>query len=549
MDFFPVDWRSGDHEGAFRVTACGKTAEGVEVCVHAAFTPYFFVQVPREWSDARVRAFAAETCMKHGGVMGRCVPVKRKSAWGFTAGESQTMVQLAFPTLGAMRRARSAMARAKTQTYEATVDPLVRVFHLRDLSPAGWIRVSGHAPVARKTSRCDLEIETSFESLAPSPPDVAARQPPLVVGSWDIECYSATGAFPVAERPEDAAIQIATTFQRYGEPEPYARTVVCLHDTAPVDGAEIVSCADEAAVFNAWAGLLRRERCDVLVDWNGAQFDMKYLHGRSFACIDDATGDTRFDLGALGRMVEGGGEPLERELNSSAYGQNKFFELATPGVMHLDLLQWFRKNRSLDSYSLQNVSTLYLGDQKLDLPAHEIFRKFKGSAADRADIARYAVKDTELPLRLAEKMAILPDLFEMANAVKIPVAYVNNRGQQVRRPRHKHCHQQPCQKLCIALHFSHRLQCLQIRVYSALVGKARQLGYAIPDDKAIPAAGKFEGATVLEPKKGAYFEPVAALDFASLYPSILRQVGCESVGMFLKKSFRWWFCTRRPPPT
>ena len=56
---------------------------------------------------------------------------------------------------------------------------------------------------------------------------------------------------------------------------------------------------------------------------------------------------------------------------------------------------------------------------------------------------------------------------------------------------------------------------MQIRVFSALVGKAREMGFAVPDDKAIATEGKFEGATVLEPKKGAHFEPVAALDFAS----------------------------------
>jgi DNA polymerase delta subunit 1 len=54
------------------------------------------------------------------------------------------------------------------------------------------------------------------------------------------------------------------------------------------------------------------------------------------------------------------------------------------------------------------------------------------------------------------------------------------------------------------------------------MGKARQLGFALPDDKAIPATEKFEGATVLDPVKGAHFEPVACLDFASLYPSVAR---------------------------
>jgi DNA polymerase delta subunit 1 len=65
------------------------------------------------------------------------------------------------------------------------------------------------------------------------------------------------------------------------------------------------------------------------------------------------------------------------------------------------------------------VSAKFLGDAKLDLPAAEIFRCFRGSDADRARIASYAAKDTELPLRLTSKLCILENLFEMANAGKI----------------------------------------------------------------------------------------------------------------------------------
>lgn len=32
---------------------------------------------------------------------------------------------------------------------------------------------------------------------------------------------------------------------------------------------------------------------------------------------------------------------------------------------------------------------------------------------------------------------------------------------------------------------------------------------------------QFEGATVIEPKKGYYADPIATLDFSSLYPSIM----------------------------
>lgn len=32
---------------------------------------------------------------------------------------------------------------------------------------------------------------------------------------------------------------------------------------------------------------------------------------------------------------------------------------------------------------------------------------------------------------------------------------------------------------------------------------------------------EFEGATVIEPRKGYYSQPIATLDFSSLYPSIM----------------------------
>jgi DNA polymerase delta subunit 1 len=74
-----------------------------------------------------------------------------------------------------------------------------------------------------------------------------------------------------------------------------------------------------------------------------------------------------------------------------------------------------------------------------------------------------------------------------------------------------------------------------IKVFSQVLRKARARGYAVPTLK--PAGGgsnggggggpgsggdtAFEGATVLEPKIGYYKGPIATLDFASLYPSIM----------------------------
>ena len=43
----------------------------------------------------------------------------------------------------------------------------------------------------------------------------------------------------------------------------------------------------------------------------------------------------------------------------------------------------------------------------------------------------------------------------------------------------------------------------------------------IPVQKVDPSGEKYEGAIVIEPKRGYYKDPIATLDFASLYPSIM----------------------------
>ena len=51
--------------------------------------------------------------------------------------------------------------------------------------------------------------------------------------------------------------------------------------------------------------------------------------------------------------------------------------------------------------------------------------------------------------------------------------------------------------------------------------KARQHDLLIPVERKGQDEGKYEGAVVIEPTRGFYQQPVATLDFASLYPSIM----------------------------
>lgn len=43
----------------------------------------------------------------------------------------------------------------------------------------------------------------------------------------------------------------------------------------------------------------------------------------------------------------------------------------------------------------------------------------------------------------------------------------------------------------------------------------------MPTHQQVPSSEQYEGATVIEPVRGYYTDPIATLDFSSLYPSIM----------------------------
>ena len=163
-----------------------------------------------------------------------------------------------------------------------------------------------------------------------------------------------------------------------------------------------------------------------------------------------------------------------------------------PGRFIFDLFHEVKKGYKLDSYKLDNVSKLYLGDNKIDMPPKEMFARFiEEDPVKLREVAEYCIKDTLLPHRLLSKLSILVNLLEMAKATWVPLCYLVERGQQ-------------------------------IKVFSLLTKKAREMGFMVPTISwGQYSADGYEGATVLDAQKGAYYTPITALDFEGLYPSIM----------------------------
>merc|ERR1719310_2640204 len=115
---------------------------------------------------------------------------------------------------------------------------------------------------------------------------------------------------------------------------------------------------------------------------------------------------------------------------------------------------------------------------------------FKTSAETRRRLAIYCLKDAFLPMQLLEKLLCMYNYVEMARVTGTPINYLLNRGQM-------------------------------IKVTSQLLRKAQEYDFVMPTLRSEKSDDKFEGATVLEPLTGFYEKPIATLDFASLYPSIM----------------------------
>jgi len=180
---------------------------------------------------------------------------------------------------------------------------------------------------------------------------------------------------------------------------------------------------------------------------------------------------------------------------------------------------------------------------KDDVSPQDIFNKHKqienGSQA-RSEIAKYCIQDCELCINLLLLLDIIPNNLAMANVSYVPASYIFLRGQGVKVT-------SVVTKKCSEMNtkipdlkpkprmgeyrkmFENGSSDEEIK--EKIIEKEGGHGYSKPKDyelkewldeiksKNFKIEG-FEGAIVLPPKEGIYLDdPIAVLDYASLYPS------------------------------
>lgn len=624
----------------YSMNVYGTTQEGFTVCVNVKdYEPYFYVKPPAKWENLSDKQFMNEVyslratiedgkyeCIfkkngKETKYQKKIIPngysdhlkditvEKKKDFWGFTNGTDFRFIKVCVKSQTLFNNLKYyfiSLKKSGFKLYESNIDPFLRYIHSQNIKPCGWVKVVNYEiNDTDMNTRCDYNIETNYKNLISIDVNSIA---PLIIASFDIECMSSHGDFPVAKKdyrkvaqdlsnvakagyditeefilywletiytddaiiddnlkinkvyPKkpvvfekyeegikessssiieilekiadiscdsgdedeeqqktktltlkeqnilesklndiltkklpplkgDKIIQIGTTVHRYGSDEIIYKNIITLDTCDPIPDTDVITCKTEKQVLMEWKKLIMSLNPDILTGYNIFGFDMEYMYNRALEnnIIDEF-------ISGLGRNLTRKSNLVKQELSSSALGENilKYFDM--DGTVVIDLFKVMQREHKLDSYKLDNVASIFIGDKKDDLKPHEIFEKFKGNSQDRCVIAKYCIQDCALVNKLLHKLKILENNIGMGNVCLVPLNYLFRRGQG-------------------------------IKIFSLIAKQCMDRNHLIPvinaydTDKEYDKDG-YEGAVVLEPKEGIYLnDPIVVFDYGSLYPS------------------------------
>uniref|UniRef100_A0A6C0FFL7 DNA-directed DNA polymerase n=1 Tax=viral metagenome TaxID=1070528 RepID=A0A6C0FFL7_9ZZZZ len=206
----------------FTIQMFGKNTEGESCSITVGdFKPFFFIKVGDTWGERERMDFTNHIKTKigkyHENNIVETKLVKHKKLYEFDAGKKNTFMRISFENLQALNKAKNIWYDesrkllvngyhvrisgkvVKTEIYESFIPPLLRFFHILDISPSGWIGLP-HEKTVRvseecKETRCDHEFEILHKDIVPL--REKEDRVPLKIMSFDIEASSSHGDFPV----------------------------------------------------------------------------------------------------------------------------------------------------------------------------------------------------------------------------------------------------------------------------------------------------------------------------------------------------------------
>jgi DNA polymerase elongation subunit (family B) len=287
----------------------------------------------------------------------------------------------------------------------------------------------------------------------------------------DIEVASENG-FP---NVFDCAEELLTiTLQNYA-----TKHIICFASRPYINTRSdvvYVECRDEIDLIQHFLAFWEKETPDVITGWNCELYDIPYIAGR----IDRILGEKE------ARRLSPWGNIRRKELVIKGREQISY---EVSGISVIDYLDLYKKftYKAQESYRLDHIANVELGQKKLDHSEFETFKDFY--TKDWQKFIDYNIRDVELVDQLEDKMKLIELCFTMAYDAKINFNDVF----------------------------------FQVRTWDAIIyNYLKKRNIVIPPKDRSEKSDKFAGAYVKEPKPGKY-DWVVSFDLNSLYPHLMME--------------------------
>jgi DNA polymerase delta subunit 1 len=460
-----------------------KTGQPIQVLVDN-FMPYFYAQAAsgKSYSEEDLEHAIDRLDLK--GALMKVETVLRQPILGYSESKSN-FYKLTFNTPHVFSQARTALENGvmvrtenvRFKVYESNFPFVLRFMVDLGIVGMNYIRIKEYKRVSERPLVLSAPCE-NIESMLLEGEYI--KLPPFKILSIDIECVGSTASFPTAKT--DPVIQIGNTLTAFNAQEPIRQDIFCLGETAGIPGSHVHWYPSERELLEKWREYFMKEDPDIVIGYNIKGFDIPYILERGeILKIENFS-----VLGRTGRRTRA----RETTMSSNMFGSISATEVDIEGRLIFDLMHVIRRDFKLRSYSLNSVSTHFLNEQKEDVPYSSIGKLQEGDKDTRRRIASYCLRDTVLPIRLFNHLNVLVNYTELARVTGVPIDYFSTRG-------------------------------IAIKVLTLIYRAALREGYAIPAMDVLDTDNTYEGGFVMDPKRGFYKQPVAVMDFSSLYPSIM----------------------------
>ena len=250
LDFHVYDHKDDDDSvdstgssGEFHIQIFGLNERG-ETCslIITDYQPFFYIKVGDQWQYPTAQSFLADIRKKLGKNFADSVLsaelVDHHKLYGFSGGKKSRFVKLTFANLATFNRTKNLWYQYDNETnqrkpkpysfnqvqldlYESNIPPLLRFFHLQNISPSGWVRVN--TPKCQipsiKTTTCHFEYICQIKHIKPAPEK--ETRVPYKICSYDIEASSSHGDFPLPKKTyKRLATNLVDAFEMQSSTQP-----------------------------------------------------------------------------------------------------------------------------------------------------------------------------------------------------------------------------------------------------------------------------------------------------------------------------------------